>query len=97
MAKHQFESLYFEKTGNSWNNRGCITKQPGKYYPIEIDYSQASADAAVTPDKPGVHSKLLPEIQNLIKMIFDVEAMKTTMEEFKVFYECAINREHAFI
>eukprot|EP00731_Ephydatia_muelleri_P028216 Em0019g1089a len=84
-AKQEFESLYFEKTGNSWNKSGDVVKQPGKYYPIEIDYSQVPEDTAESTAKPaGANSKLTVQVQNLVKMIFDIEAMKATMEEFKI-------------
>ena len=26
--------------GNSWDNRKTSTKNPGKFYPIELDYGQ---------------------------------------------------------
>lgn len=67
-------------------------KQPGKYYPIEIDYSQVPEDTAESTAKPaGANSKLTVQVQNLVKMIFDIEAMKATMEEFKVFWNDVIN------
>ncbi len=33
---------------------------------------------------PGSKSSLAPEVQNLIRMIFDVESMKKAMLEFEV-------------
>ncbi len=30
--------MYFDKTGNEWENRHKFEKKPGKFVPIEIDY-----------------------------------------------------------
>ena len=83
-AKEQFESLYLDKTGNSWSERNDFVKRPGKFYPLEIDYGQDTSDTASLPQLTGSRSKLAPEIQDLIRTIFDVETMKKAMAEFEV-------------
>lgn len=33
-----FETIYLEKTGNSWSSRKTASKLPNKFFPLEIDY-----------------------------------------------------------
>lgn len=75
--------LYEEKTGTSWFNRKRARKVPGKFYPIDIDYGEDEAPE-MSLSTAGSNSKLAPEIQDLIKMIFDIETMKKAMMEFEV-------------
>lgn len=60
-------------------------KKPGKFYPLEIDYG-GQEDDSVGVAKPIVSadSKLAPAVQELVRMIFDIDAMKKTMMEFEV-------------
>lgn len=83
-AKEQFEFLFLDKTGNNWSDRNNFVKRPGKFYPLEIDYGHDTSDSASLPQLTGSRSKLAPEIQDLIRMIFDVETMKKAMAEFEV-------------
>lgn len=39
-AIEEFVALYEEKTGNAWSKRHKFVKQPGKLYPLDIDYGQ---------------------------------------------------------
>lgn len=39
-AIEDFVALYEEKTGNIWKNRDKFEKQPGKLYPLDIDYGE---------------------------------------------------------
>jgi poly [ADP-ribose] polymerase len=39
-AIENFITLYEEKTGNLWKNRNNFEKQPGKLYPLDIDYGE---------------------------------------------------------
>ena len=41
-AINDFVALYEEKTGNLWENRDKFEKQPGKLYPLDIDYGEVS-------------------------------------------------------
>lgn len=77
----QFETLFLEKTGNHWGSKK-FEKRPGKFYPLEIDYG-GEEDTNVLAEA-GATSKLVPEIQELVKMIFDVETMKKALLEFEV-------------
>jgi poly [ADP-ribose] polymerase len=83
-AKNSFLTLYREKTGNEWGDAD-FKKCPGKLYPLEIDYGQEETDGGVQLDaSAGSSSKLAPQIQDIIRIIFDVESMKKAMLEFEV-------------
>ena len=58
-------------------------KHPNKFYPLEIDYGQDEEELKTTI-AAGSKSLLSAPIQELIKMIFDVESMKKTLVEFEV-------------
>ncbi|XP_054714565.1 poly [ADP-ribose] polymerase 1-like [Uloborus diversus] len=78
----EFKRLYQEKTGNEWSNRKNFKKQPGLLYPLEIDYGQDCEKFKEL--KPGDNSKLPKPVQELICLIFDIEAMKKAMVEFEI-------------
>lgn len=80
-AKQKFCTLYEEKTGNLWNLREHFQKVPGKMYPIDIDYGEDEAKLEIKDDG---ESKLPVPVQNLIKMIFDINTMKKVMLEFEL-------------
>jgi poly [ADP-ribose] polymerase len=82
-ALDEFMRLYEEKTGTSWYDRKHATKIPGKFYPLEIDYG-GDDDASLVLSSAGSKSKLAPEIQDFIKMIFDIETMKKALKEFEI-------------
>ena len=87
-AKQHFYALYLEKTGNEWppGDSGSFQKHPGKFYPLEIDYGQEEEEVAKLSagDPSSSSSSLAPEVQSLVRLIFDVESMKKTMMEFEV-------------
>lgn len=82
-AMDNFLSVYKEKTGNAW---GCsdFTKYPNKFYPLEIDYGQDEEAVKKLTASAGTKSKLAKPVQELIRMIFDVESMKKAMVEFEI-------------
>ncbi|XP_059610160.1 poly [ADP-ribose] polymerase [Phlebotomus argentipes] len=80
-AMVEFESQYLDKTGNDWGV-GKFKKQPGKYFELDIDYGDNGMDnMSMVSDIP---SKLDLPVQNLIRMIFDIDAMKKVMLEFEL-------------
>lgn len=81
-AKREFEIVYSDKTGNSWWQKDNFVKHAGKFYPLDIDYGQEEMVRPVVGT--GTNSKLAPEVQELVKMIFDVDSMKKAMMEFEV-------------
>ncbi|XP_059573331.1 poly [ADP-ribose] polymerase 1 [Alligator mississippiensis] len=82
-AIEHFLNLYEEKTGNSWHSKN-FTKYPKKFYPLEIDYGQDEEAVKKLTVGAGTKSKLPKSVQDLIKMIFDVESMKKAMVEFEI-------------
>uniref|UniRef100_A0AAQ5Y165 Poly [ADP-ribose] polymerase n=1 Tax=Amphiprion ocellaris TaxID=80972 RepID=A0AAQ5Y165_AMPOC len=82
-ALDNFLGVYKEKTGNDW---GCsnFIKYPNKFYPLEIDYGQDEEAVKRLTATAGTKSKLDKPVQELIKMIFDVESMKKAMVEFEI-------------
>lgn len=82
-AIDHFLNLYQEKTGNAWHSTN-FTKYPNKFYPLEIDYGQEEDVVKKLSVGAGTKSKLEKPIQELIKMIFDVESMKKAMVEFEI-------------
>ncbi|XP_034943487.1 poly [ADP-ribose] polymerase [Chelonus insularis] len=78
----EFERLYLEKTGNHWRNKDSFVKQPNMMYPIDTDENDDS-------DKVGnleseIKSNLKKPIQDLIRLIFDINIMKKVMKEFEL-------------
>ncbi|XP_006871190.1 PREDICTED: poly [ADP-ribose] polymerase 1-like [Chrysochloris asiatica] len=82
-AIEHFMKLYEEKTGNAWHSKN-FTKYPKKFYPLEIDYGQDEEAVKKLTVNPGTKSKLPKPVQDLIKMIFDVESMKKAMVEYEI-------------
>ncbi|XP_046804661.1 poly [ADP-ribose] polymerase isoform X2 [Lucilia cuprina] len=79
-AIKSFKELYLEKSGNHFENRHNFEKVSGRMYPIDIDYAEdAKIDLSA---EHGVKSKLPQPVQDIIKLMFDVDTMKRTMMEF---------------
>ena len=85
-GKAGFTALFLDKTGNNWEDRGDnFVKKPNKFYPLEIDYGADEGAESMTSLKGvGSQSTLHPAIQDLVRLIFDVESMKKAMMEFEV-------------
>ncbi|XP_044742670.1 poly [ADP-ribose] polymerase isoform X2 [Chrysoperla carnea] len=84
-AISMFKELYLDKTGNHWDERANFVKRPGLSYPIDLDYGEESDQVkGLTKDDISSNSKLAKPIQDLVQMIFDIEAMKKTMLEFEL-------------
>lgn len=75
----EFNALFKEKTGNKFNTP--YAKVPGRYVPIDVDYGD---EARKLEDDASAPSTLAKPIQDLIKLIFDVDMMKKTMLEFEL-------------
>lgn len=78
----KFEDLYEEKSGNRWENRNHFVKVPQKLYPIDIDHGD-DEDTSKLLDS-DIKSNLPTPVQNLIRLIFNVENMKKVMLEFEI-------------
>eukprot|EP01018_Ginkgo_biloba_P034176 Gb_33067 [translate_table: standard] len=85
-AIREFKRLFLEKTGNeweAWENKDNFEKQPGKFFPLEIDYGvDESRQRDMGP--LGAKSKLDPQVIELMKMLFDLETYKAAMMEFEI-------------
>lgn len=82
-AMDNFCSVYEEKTGNAWASTN-FNKYPNKFYPLEIDYGQDEEAVRKLTASAGANSKLAKPVQDLIRLIFDVESMKKAMVEFEI-------------
>lgn len=80
-ACEQFERLFEEKSGNIFGTP--FKKMPNKYALVEVDYTDDEKVKAIQ-EKSAIPSKLPSPVQDIIKMIFDVDAMKQTMLEFEL-------------
>jgi poly [ADP-ribose] polymerase 1 len=84
VAVVEFERLYRDKTGNKWNSGPEFVKKRGKYYPIDIDYEDDSKKRLMLEEKSKIPSKLPEQVQNLVRMIFDINLMNQMMVEFQL-------------
>lgn len=87
-AKETFINKFWDKTRNEWSGRGKFSKVQGKYDLLKMDYSTKDkkgdeADAAKKPDKPKPDSKLDKRIQELVKLICNIQAMEDMVVEMK--------------
>ncbi|KAJ0967276.1 hypothetical protein J5N97_024193 [Dioscorea zingiberensis] len=80
-----FKRLFFEKTGNTWESweaKENFEKQPGRFFPLEIDYGIKQAPKKKNAQKE--ESLLSPQLLELMKMLFDVETYRAAMLEFEI-------------
>jgi len=83
-AEEAFKTLYGEKTGNDWADRASFVKVKNRFYPLDIDYGGDDEDVGKLDASAGKNSKLSKPVQDLIRIIFDVENMKRAMLEYEV-------------
>lgn len=79
LAVAEFEKLYQQTTGNDWNTRQNFKKVPGKFYPIDVNYGDEEVE-----DNNNIASRLDSRVQDLMKLLFNVNNMQITMNEFKL-------------
>jgi predicted DNA-binding WGR domain protein len=78
-AKQEFHEVFYEKTFNQWSARAQFVKKPGKFMLVDVDYGEDPLDAAqAAADAPST-SKLDKPIQDLIRILFDVQQIKKTL------------------
>ncbi|KAI8828622.1 poly polymerase catalytic domain-containing protein [Chytriomyces cf. hyalinus JEL632] len=88
-AIKEFESKFKAKTQNLWADRENFEKHPGKYYLLERDWGDDTpneADVKSTEtdpkdNKPIPESKLDPAVQDIVRLIFNLEMMEKEMTE----------------
>ncbi|KAL2238772.1 UNVERIFIED_CONTAM: Poly ADP-ribose polymerase 1 [Sesamum indicum] len=84
-AIHEFKRLFLEKTGNSWESwedKKDFHKQPGRFYPLDIDYGVK--DLSKKKQLNFSSSQLAPQLVELMKMLFNVETYRAAMMEFEI-------------
>ncbi|KAM3940241.1 poly [ADP-ribose] polymerase 2-like isoform 1-T1 [Leptodactylus fuscus] len=88
-AKNVFEKKFFDKTKNVWAQRANFEKVAGKYDFVHLDYNSTKEEEEnnVEVDKaavaPKVESKLDNSIQELLKLICNLQNMEETVLEMK--------------
>ncbi|XVF71966.1 hypothetical protein PTKIN_Ptkin12aG0082600 [Pterospermum kingtungense] len=84
-AISEFKHLFLEKTGNTmeaWEQKQNFQKQPGKIFPLDIDYG---VNKQVSKNKhTDVDNRLPPPLLELVKMLFNVETYRAAMMEFEI-------------
>lgn len=78
-AIEEFRKLYRDQTGFEFGSTGQ-TKLPGRYYAIETDFGGEEQEKKVGTSK--IKSELDQPVQDLVKLLFDIEGMKKAMLEF---------------
>ncbi|CAI5510371.1 unnamed protein product [Closterium sp. Naga37s-1] len=82
-----FKRLFREKTGNDWDawqKKSGFEKQPGKFYPLEIDYGGGDEEEEQGGALMGTRSKLDKRLVALLMMIFDLKSIREAMVEFEI-------------
>lgn len=88
-AINSFKKKFYDKSRNQWENRAKFVPQSGKYTLIEIDYGadeEPKKDESKKKEKKPVSragSKLDDRVQDLVKLIFDLKMMETSMVEME--------------
>ncbi|XP_072479132.1 poly [ADP-ribose] polymerase 2 isoform X2 [Notamacropus eugenii] len=89
-AKEVFQKKFFDKTKNSWEERGSFEKVPGKYDMLQMDYTtntqgeEESKERPFAPiSPPKVESQLELPVQELIELICNIQTMEEMMVEMK--------------
>ncbi|XP_058116089.1 poly [ADP-ribose] polymerase-like [Anopheles ziemanni] len=82
-AIEAFKKQFKEKTGNEWDRHDSeYQKVRDMFFPIEIDYSEKRMKRL--PADSDIKSELSLPVQDLVRMLFDVDAMNRVMVEFEL-------------
>lgn len=79
LAAGAFENHYKEQTGNAWNSDKPFKKKRNMYYPLEVNYEN---NQKTINEKSSIPSKLPEPVQNLMKLLFDLNSMRQAMVSF---------------
>ncbi|XP_027698752.1 poly [ADP-ribose] polymerase 2 isoform X2 [Vombatus ursinus] len=89
-AKEIFQKKFFDKTKNSWEDRGSFEKVPGKYDMLQMDYTtntqgeEESKEGTFAPiSPPKVECQLELPVQELMELICNIQTMEEMMVEMK--------------
>ncbi|KAJ3049780.1 Poly [ADP-ribose] polymerase 1 [Rhizophlyctis rosea] len=84
VAKEQFRALYLEKCGNEFGDPNP-KKIPGLLFPLEVDFGEEDDKlGAGSIVEAGSKTQLAQPIQDLMRLIFDVKAMRETLKEMEI-------------
>lgn len=90
-AIKSFEKKFKDKTKNEWKNRENFKPFAGKYTLIEMDAGEDTIESAVVESdgkkvnlKDCQPSKLDPETQDLINLIFDQDMFKGALKKYDI-------------
>ncbi|GLT33348.1 hypothetical protein SLA2020_079460 [Shorea laevis] len=84
-AISEFKRLFLDKTGNTWEaweQKKNFQKQPGRFFPLDIDYGVNKRVSKVKHS--NADSRLPPPLLELMKMLFNVETYRAAMMEFEI-------------
>ncbi|XP_031218323.1 poly [ADP-ribose] polymerase 2 isoform X4 [Mastomys coucha] len=84
-AKEIFQKKFLDKTKNNWEDRENFEKVPGKYDMLQMDYAASTQDESKTKQEETLkpESQLDLRVQELLKLICDVQTMEEMMIEMK--------------
>ncbi|XP_043688247.1 poly [ADP-ribose] polymerase 1 [Telopea speciosissima] len=85
-AIKEFKRLFLEKTGNTWEAwelKENFQKQPGRFFPLDIDYGVNKQVSKKKSSNEG-NSQLASPLVELMKMLFNVETYRAAMMEFEI-------------
>lgn len=85
-AVYSFEKQFKSKTGNKWENIDNFVLKKGKYFLTEISYDDVSKNDLDKLEKAKelVESKLDERVQNLIKIVSDLNMMKNALIQLDI-------------
>jgi len=83
-AKKIFEKQFQSKTKNKWLNRKNFVKHAGKYFMAEISYDDELKDVNTTVAKTIKPSDLDERVQDLIRMLSDVDMMQNALVQMEI-------------
>lgn len=79
-AVKDFAKSYRDKTRNVWKSPAPFQKFDGKYHPIEV-FAGNEDDEEKVAEALKIPSKLHKRVQDLMKMLFDIDSMKQSMRD----------------
>lgn len=84
-AKEIFQKKFLDKTKNNWEDRENFEKVPGKYDMLQMDYAASTQDESKTKEEETLkpESQLDLRVQELLKLICNVQTMEEMMIEMK--------------
>ncbi|KAA0190209.1 hypothetical protein HAZT_HAZT008647 [Hyalella azteca] len=80
-AISHFKELFEEKTGNNFTSN-TYTKVPGRWTVLDVEFDTDEVAQPLTVS--AADSKLPLPVQELVKLIFDIDCMKSQMKEFEI-------------